>query len=128
MKILRKLFGCISLTAAMFVFQACYGLDPDYYWDPAKLTFRVVSDDGMPLPDIKVMSQKQSNSESYSFDWKFLGYTDSAGVITRSVDTNGLDIKFRFSDKFSVYTVKDTILDNYNVDTVEIVLSRVHGA
>lgn len=25
MKILRKIFGGLSLTAAMFVFQACYG-------------------------------------------------------------------------------------------------------
>lgn len=28
MKILRKVFGGISLTAAMFVFQACYGTMP----------------------------------------------------------------------------------------------------
>lgn len=28
MKILRKIFGGISLTAAMFVFQACYGTMP----------------------------------------------------------------------------------------------------
>ena len=28
MKMLRKIFGGISLTAAMFVFQACYGTMP----------------------------------------------------------------------------------------------------
>lgn len=28
MRILRKIFGGLSLTAAMFVFQACYGTMP----------------------------------------------------------------------------------------------------
>ncbi len=28
MKLLRKIFGGLSLTAAMFVFQACYGTMP----------------------------------------------------------------------------------------------------
>ena len=124
MKILRKLFRCVSLTAAMFVFQACYGTEPDW-WDYTHLTFRVVSaDDGSPLPDIKVMSQMQSNSEGTTYDWNMIGFTDSTGTITSGIDVTGLDVKFRFSDKFSVYDVKDTVLSNLYVDTVDIVLTR----
>lgn len=123
MKILRKLFRCVSLTAAMFVFQACYGTELD--WDYTFFTFRVVSaDDGSPLPDIKVMSQRQSNSDSSYYDWNLIGFTDSTGIITSRMDVTGLDVKFRFSDKFSVYDVKDTVLSNLYVDTVDIVLTR----
>ena len=77
MKLLRKILGGISLTAAMFVFQACYGTD--YYCPSVEYNFRVVDLKGTPIPDIKVSSQWQSNSD-YEYNWIDNCSTDSAGI------------------------------------------------
>ena len=125
MRLLRKIFGGISLTAAMFVFQACYGTDP--YFDYTEVTFRVVEDkDHQPLEGIRVMSQRQSNSD-FVYDWVSRGATDSSGLASVNIETV-LDQKFRFIDSDSVYAVKDTILDYYSFDTVDIVLTRLPNA
>jgi hypothetical protein len=127
MRLLRKILGGISLTAAMFVFQACYGTEP--YYDYHEITFRVVDEnDGHSLEGIQVMSQHQTrNDNDYEYAWNLLGYTDSAGLASATFETDAhLDLKFRFTDNDSVYAVKDTILNDYYVDTVDIVLSRVN--
>ena len=52
--LLRKVFGGISLTAAFFVFQACYGPEPDPAKD-IKLSFTVKSKTtNLPVTGIKV--------------------------------------------------------------------------
>ena len=137
MRLLRKILGGISLTAAMFVFQACYGTD--YYCPTCEYNFRVVDTKGTPIPNIKVSSQWQSNSD-YVYDWNTHGVSDSAGMAHLWVeDCNGLDIMFRFSDDDSVYAVYDTIINRNTVpdtaavdslasafpsDTIDIVLHR----
>ncbi|MBQ8704268.1 MAG: hypothetical protein IJ524_07840 [Bacteroidales bacterium] len=126
MRLLRKILKGVSLTAAMFVFQACYGIEPDYCYD--RMTFRVVSDkDHEPLPDIKVSSQWQSNQD-YEYDWVLGGYTDSAGIADIGVtnyicqDTN---VNFRFEDEQSQYEMLDTVFNTGLTDTIDIVLRRV---
>jgi len=53
-KLLRTLFGCVSLTAVAFVFQACYGIRSDDYYD-IKLTGTVRSKTtNLPIKGIKV--------------------------------------------------------------------------
>ena len=128
MRLLRKIFGGISLTAAMFVFQACYGTEPYYsYSRGQQVNFRVVDAvSGEPIPDIKVRYQPQSNSDSYVYDWSGLGYTDSNGLMSSRLMEYEGNTKFRFVDEDSVYAVKDTILtyiDDY--DTIRIALDRV---
>ena len=139
MKLLRKILGGISLTAAMFVFQACYGTD--YYCPSVEYNFRVVDLKGTPIPDIKVSSQWQSNSD-YEYNWIDNCSTDSAGIAHFWMeDCEGLDIKFRFSDDDSVYAVYDTIINRNTAadtvvddsldtpessDTIDIVLHRVN--
>ena len=124
MSVLRKILGGVSLTAAMFVFQACYGTPYDYY--ELEYNFRIVDAKGTPIPNINVSSQLQSNGD-YQYDWHFLGQSDSAGIAHLWMeDCGGMDVKFRFSDKDSVYAVKDTVFHDYQVDTVDIVLSRMN--
>ncbi len=139
MRIVRKILGGISLTAAMFVFQACYGTD--YYCPSMEYNFRIVDTKGTPIPNIKVSSQWQSTGD-YVYDWHFQGVSDSAGLACLWVeDCNGLDIKFRFSDDDSVYAVYDTIINRNTVpdtvaadslsvpqssDTIDIVLHRAN--
>lgn len=123
---LRKILKCVSLTAAMFVFQACYGTGYDR--PDAIVTFRVLSaEDNSPIPDVKVIAQPQSNDESYEYDWSLVGFTDSTGVSEGGVAMTGLDTKFRFSDKDSLYAVKDTVISVVygGMDTVDIFLSRI---
>ncbi len=53
-KSLRFLFGCFSFTAIAFIFQACYGIEPDCSYD-IKLTGRVTSKStNEPIQGIKV--------------------------------------------------------------------------
>ena len=54
MRLLRKILGGISLTAAMFVFQACYGTEP-YCEQWGEYIFHVVDDKDGTLADQKVM-------------------------------------------------------------------------
>ena len=129
MKILRKILGGISLTAAMFVFQACYGVEPDF--PSHRVTFRVVSDtDGQPLPGIRIMSQPQTGSQDFIYDWHFFGRTNAKGVYSGWVNLVEDNTLFRFSDGDSVYAVRDTIitssaiLDYTDQDTVDIVLTK----
>jgi len=69
-KRLRTLFGGISLTAAAFVFHACYGMPPDNY-DDVQITGTVRSKTTLlPVKGIKVMA----NDEGYNF-----GTTDENG-------------------------------------------------
>ena len=126
MKLLRKLLKGVSLTAAMFVFQACYGTPFDYC--TGEMSFRVVSEkDHTPLPDIKVMSQRQGGSD-YEYDWNLGGYTDSNGAVhvqVKLLDCIAADFKFRFSDEQSQYEMLDTVLHVGEPDTVDIVLRSI---
>jgi len=56
-KLLRTIFGGLSLTAVAFIFQACYGMPPDRYRDgfDAHLSGKVLSKtDNQPIKGIKV--------------------------------------------------------------------------
>lgn len=124
MKLLRKIMGGISLTAAMFVFQACYGTDEDYYDYESRVTFRITSEDtGKPLPSIRIIS-REITSESGSIG---ADYTESQ----ETTDTNGIatmwgtkDRPYRFAivDDSSRYAAVDTVLFPIEVDTVNIAL------
>ena len=53
-KLLRKIFGGVSLTAMAFVFQACYGIERDPFYD-IRLTGTVKSKTtNLPIQGIKV--------------------------------------------------------------------------
>jgi len=69
-KLLRKIFGGISVTAVAFTFQACYGMGGDMYYD-IKLTGTVTSKTtNLPIRGIEVTV----NDESHN-----LGITDEKG-------------------------------------------------
>jgi len=69
-KSLRKIFNGISLTAVAFIFQACYGVPFDEFYD-VKLTGTVTSKTtNLPIQGIKVIV----NDESHN-----MGITDENG-------------------------------------------------
>lgn len=118
MKLLRKILASISLTAAMFVFQACYGT-PQWAEDGDNVFFHVTDEEGAPLADICI----QAEIDQTPFP---LNYTDSLGEASAWMPEGSLG-NFRFYDQDSVYAVTDTsfIIQADNA-VVNIVLTKQH--
>ena len=127
MKFIRNLLKGISLTAAMFVFQACYGSE-EWYSD-TNMNFHVVSaEDGSPMSHVKIRSQLQVGDTAQ--DWYLLGYTNDEGDasvwVSPNYDGNSQTL-FRFVADDPAYAVKDTIINSYH-NTINIVLSKADNA
>ena len=123
MKWIRKALKGISFTAAMFVFQACYGPMEDYY--TTKVTFRVMSSDtGEPIQGVAVWSQHLNTSDSLAHGnpGYIADYTDKNGMAT-IWEEPGLK-QYSFVDKDSIYSPADTIVNPMNSDTIDIVLKK----
>ena len=124
MKWIRNILKGVSLTAAMFVFQACYGPMEDYY--DTKVTFHVVAEDtGEPLQDVRIWAQELNYSDSADIgnQRNIAEYTDGNGFAT--VWTYAEIIRYSFEDKDSLYVPVDTIINPAKYDTVEIVLHKL---
>ena len=128
MNILRKIFSGISLTAAMFVFQACYGTNEPFV--ETNMTFHVVSDeDGSPMSNVMVQSVLLNPDSTESGAWYLDGYTDSDGNISVwAMDRNSESLtRYRFTADESTHVVKDTVISDISADIVEIVLVKANG-
>lgn len=86
-KLLRALFGLFSFSSAMFVFQACYGMPPDYGLDLYISGKVVAKSSNLPIEGIKVSVDGSSN----------YGVTDSSGFYSFYNERNN-GLKFRFED------------------------------
>ena len=75
-KLLRTIFGGISLTAVAFIFQACYGVpSPPYYNFDARLSGKVLSKtDKQPIKGIKVSVANALNFAITDEDGNFSFY------------------------------------------------------
>lgn len=67
---LRKLIGGLSLTSAMFVFQACYGTPQDFGYDVFVEGQVTSKSTGLPIPGIQIVvgdniQFDQTNNEGY---------------------------------------------------------------
>ena len=69
-KLIRKMFTCFSLTAVAFIFQSCYGPEPDWRYCDVKLSGTVISKTtNLPIKGIKIAVDKGLN----------YGFTDEEG-------------------------------------------------
>lgn len=121
MKWLHNLLKGLSLTTALFIFQACYGT-PEWLHD-ANLQFKVVAaDTGEPLKDVYVSSRVQAAD---NLNWILCGRTNEAGEAHVFFETvEGQDPQFRFEMLDSDYMVKDTVIVDTKYRTVEIHLAK----
>ena len=74
----RKLLGGLSLTSALFIFQACYGTPHDMGLDifiEGKVTSRKTS---LPVKGIRVSVEDKLQYEFTDSDGKFSLYTEAA--------------------------------------------------
>jgi putative lipoprotein (rSAM/lipoprotein system) len=105
-KILRRIFGALSLTSALFVFQACYG-SPRDLGDDFIIKGLVKSKSSQPIPGIKVSIENQPQYKYTDSDGKFEMYTLHAS-----------DYKLKFEDidntNNGVFLPKDTVVKSAN--------------
>lgn len=111
MKILHNILKGVSLTGALFVFQACYGMpEPPLYGERglASMSFTVIShSDGTPLEGIKVKGDAYDKNPE-----QVLGVTDAKGQCKVSIPyyRNVEGPFLRFEGEEGQYMVKDTTL------------------
>ena len=101
-KILRSFYGTLSLSTALFAFQACYGVERDLGND-AFIYGKVTSAlDGTPIKGIKVISLHDYNYSITDDDGKYELYTPSY---------NQLGLRFQDADSIEngLFQTRDTI-------------------
>jgi hypothetical protein len=103
-KLLRMIFGGITLTAVAFVFQACYGPPRDRYYDvkDVKLTGKVTSKTtNLPIKGIKVtvndwynygITDENGNFDFYAEIPNWVYYRDNVHYTPDSIRVHFLDI------------------------------------
>jgi len=116
-KLLRWLFGCVSFTAVAFVFQACYGVPRDDYYD-VKLTGTVKSKTtDLPVKGIKVVV-----NDGYCYNEKNnYGFTDENGNFNFYASVPGRDY---YDHEFKRDSTRDY---RYTSDSVYIHFLDIDG-
>jgi hypothetical protein len=127
-KLLRRIFNGISLTAVVFIFQACYGMPDDRYYD-VKLSGTVTSKTtNLPIKGIKISVDDGVNYGFSDENGKFNFYAsvpDCKYSRNRSVNVHFLDIdgvkNGHFSDKTIVIepACKDEVRVNVELEEKE---------
>ncbi|MBQ1618368.1 MAG: hypothetical protein II095_02425 [Bacteroidales bacterium] len=113
MKWLHNLLKGISLTGALFVFEACYGVPlPPLLDNPgeAPMSFSLVSRlTGEPLQGIQVLGRVSGDDWYHS---TALGITGEDGMCNVEIpyDRNTYGPFLRFEDPEGLYIPKDTVL------------------
>jgi len=116
--VIRKIVGGLSLTSAMFVFQACYGTPQDFGLD-LLIEGQVKSKtSGLPIKGIKVSVADNMQYEMTDEEGKFSFYTEML---------EGLTLQFQDIDSTQngSYINKDTVLTDLNENIyLDIVLEE----
>lgn len=125
MKWLHNILKGASLSGALFVFQACYGMPQTPMLEErgeAPMTFCLVSPSGKPLKGIVIAGAEDANAEYRTQ----LGVTAEDGTCTvnipyiRNVEGPALS----FEDPSNVYSTKDTVLYDLRERDITITLSK----
>jgi putative lipoprotein (rSAM/lipoprotein system) len=102
-KILRKVYGALSLSSALFVFQACYGTPHDLGMDVSIQGFVKSKTTNQPIAGIKVSIGNLPQYEITDNEGKFKIYTSRDTVY-----------KVKFTDidstKNGAFLPKDTVV------------------
>jgi len=101
---IRKIVGGLSLTSAMFVFQACYGTPQDFGLDLLIEGQVKAKASGLPIKGIKVSVADNMQYEITDEEGKFSFYTEML---------EGLTLQFQDIDSIQngLYFDKDTVLN-----------------
>jgi len=126
MKWLHNLLKGVSLTGALFVFQACYGTPQPALWEEdgtAPMSFSLVSrTTGKPLEGIEIWGGTGRDLVD-----RQLGVTDAKGECRLEIyyQRNLVGPRIIFIDPQQQYAVKDTTLADLRDRTVVVKLDTV---
>lgn len=114
-KWVRNLLKGTSLSTALFIFQACYGMPQGY--EDFGLEFQVIDvDTKKPIPDAGVMFRQTGDGS-----WMNAGKTDQSGhTDIRVYDIPSLDLKFEAES----YQAKDTCITDLSPRTITIEMRK----
>lgn len=124
MKWLHNLLKGLSLTTALFIFQACYGtpkgLETEY------MVFKVVAaDTGEPMEGVNVRTKV--HGANGSLEWgngSLTGASGETGVQILRKDISAAGLEFRFEPADDTYLVKDTTIADFQPRLIEIQLAK----
>jgi putative lipoprotein (rSAM/lipoprotein system) len=102
---IRKIIGGLSLTTALFVFQACYGTPQDFGADVFIEGLVKSEKTGQPIQGIKVSVEDFSQYLYTDEDGGFSLFTESGP--SRKIKFEDID-----SDQNGAFIDKDTVLTN----------------
>ncbi len=134
-RLLRTIFGGVSLTAMAFVFQACYGPASDPYYD-IKMSGTVKSKStNKPIKGVKITVNDESNYGITDKKGKFEFYTrvpDESyryhpyppdSVVVRFLDIDGVE-NGHFEDKIVIVNPahKDEVIVHVELEKKEMIL------
>jgi hypothetical protein len=102
-RILRKVYGALSLSTALFIFQACYGTPRDFGLDVHIEGCVKSQSTDMPIQGVRVSLDQSPQYEITDKDGKFSFYISKASEYK---------VKFESIDPANegVYLPKDTVL------------------
>ncbi len=100
---IKKIVGGLSLTSALFVFQACYGTPQDFGLDLLIEGQVKAKTSGLPIKGVKVSVADNMQYELTDEEGKFSFYTEML---------EGLTLQFQDIDSIQngLYNDKDTVL------------------
>ena len=112
-KLIRKILGGLSITSAMFIFQACYGSLQDFGFDVLIKGQVKSKTSGLPIQGIKVSVANNMQYEYTNEEGKFSFYTQRS---------ENLGVKFEDIDALQngSYFNYDTLLVNNLQETVTL--------
>lgn len=103
-KIMRTIFGTLSFSSSLFVFQACYGVPQDYGLEVSIHGLVKSKQTNLPIQGIKVSVENRPQFEFTDHDGKFNLYT-----------SRDASYKVMFEDIDSIqngsFISKDTIIE-----------------
>ena len=127
MKWLHNLLKGASLTTALFVFQACYGMPQNYMLEEggeAPMTFTVFSrSTGKPLEGVRISGATNNYAGIYYQDLGVTG-TDGRCRVNIPYIRNVKGPWLRFEEPSGTFEVKDTVLYDLRDREIEIKLDQ----
>ncbi len=117
-KWIRKFFSGLSLTTALFVFQACYGTEQDFAND-LLIEGKVVSKStGEPIIGIQILTSETMQSVKTGEDGIFAFYTSKRSTVS-------LQVRDVDSTENGQFFSKDTVLKDVSGDIyIDILLDE----
>ena len=128
MKWLHNLLRGASLSGALFVFQACYGMPQTPLLEEhgtAPMTFTVLSGStGYPLKGVHILGSDNNYGGNY---YSELGVTDIDGCCRVNIPyiRNAKGPWIRFKDPTGTFEQKDTVLYDLRDREIQISLNQV---